>query len=153
MANILFKRGLHANLPSGANVIDGAFYLTTDSHRLYAGINSQLVDLNQYIQIVNTVADLDKLSNIEIGDFAYIQGGNILAVYQETEGTKKWVQINQNTDTTNKTAAFSGSGAADNAELKITITDSVGGKIEDSIKFIGTQGVDTSIDADGNITV
>lgn len=151
MANILFKRGSHAQLP--AKAVDGAFYLTTDSHRLYAGIGEDLVDLNKYIRTAATLAELNTWTDLQLGDFAYIQGGNILAVYQEVEGTKKWVQINQNTDTTNKTAAFSGTGATDAAELKITITDSVGGKVEDSIKFIGTQGVDTSIDADGNITI
>ena len=48
MANILFKRGKHSALPTTA--VDGAFYLTTDSHRLYAGIGDELVDLNKYIR-------------------------------------------------------------------------------------------------------
>jgi hypothetical protein len=42
MANVLFKRGPQANLPSGSNqfIQDGAFYLTTDTNRLYYGENS-----------------------------------------------------------------------------------------------------------------
>lgn len=151
MANILFKRGKHSALPSTA--IDGAFYLTTDSHRLYAGIGNELVDLNKYIRTAATLTELNTWSDLQIGDFAYIQGGNILAVYQATEEGNKWIQINQNTDTTNNTLAFSGSGAVDNAELKVTLTDSNGTAVYDTIKFIGTQGIDTSIDANGNITV
>ena len=36
MANIMFKRGLQANLPQTA--VDGSFYLTEDTQRLYVGI-------------------------------------------------------------------------------------------------------------------
>ena len=38
MSNVYFKRGLQASLPSNsANIVDGAFYLTTDTNRLYVG--------------------------------------------------------------------------------------------------------------------
>ena len=70
--NILFKRGMHSALAT-APVIDGAFYLTTDSHRLYAGIGDKLVDLNQYIQVVKTAEgatnSLAALKNVQEGDF------------------------------------------------------------------------------------
>ena len=159
MANILFKRGVHAQLPTTA--VDGAFYLTTDSHRLYAGIGTDLVDLNQYINVVNTLDgatnSLASLTNVQLGDFAYVKTGNILAVYQEVkEGNNtvnKWVQINVNDDTTNASIAFSGTGDTDDATLKITLKDSEGHDVEDTIKFVGTQGTDVSIDADGNITI
>ena len=52
MANILFKRGEQAalnTLKTNNQGIDGAFYLTEDTHRLYAGIGNKIVDLNQYI--------------------------------------------------------------------------------------------------------
>lgn len=156
--NILFKRGLHANLPSGANVVDGAFYLTTDSHRLYAGINSQLVDLNQYIQVVSTVADLDNLTNIEAGDFAYVQTGNILAIYQ----AGGWVQINKNTDTlnssltiSNKTLGTDGkvTGTSETDRFTISLVDAQGNEFNDTIKLVGAGGTDVAVDADGNITI
>ena len=57
MANLLFKRGLHANLPTTA--VDGAFYLTEDTHRLYAGIGTELVDLNKYIPSDMPAFDLE----------------------------------------------------------------------------------------------
>ena len=150
--NILFKRGLHSALANAA-VIDGAFYLTTDSHRLYAGIGSELVDLNQYIQVVSTVDgatnSLAALQNVQAGDFAYVQTGNILAIYQNGN----WVQINKNTDTTNSTIAFTGDGNTDPGTLTITLTDSENHKVSDTITFVGTQGNDITVDADGNVTV
>ena len=50
MANVLFKRGLQANLPK-SNIIDGAFYLTTDTNRLYIGNNTELVDYSDWKMI------------------------------------------------------------------------------------------------------
>jgi hypothetical protein len=35
MANVSFKRGLQSNLDKLTSYIDGAFYLTTDTDRLY----------------------------------------------------------------------------------------------------------------------
>ena len=50
MANIMFKRGLQANLPQTA--VDGSFYLTEDTQRLYVGIgeNNAPVELNRTIR-------------------------------------------------------------------------------------------------------
>ena len=150
--NILFKRGLHSALAT-APVIDGAFYLTTDSHRLYAGIGDKLVDLNQYIQVVKTAEgatnSLAALQNVQEGDFAYIQTGNILAIYQNGG----WIQINKNTNTTNATIAFTGDNKTDPGALTITLTDSDNKPITDTINFVGTQGNDITVDADGNVTV
>jgi hypothetical protein len=42
--NVLFKRGKQQNLPSTA--LDGVFYLTTDTHRLYVGQDNVPVLLN-----------------------------------------------------------------------------------------------------------
>ena len=45
MANVLFKRGSAADLKKLTSYEDGTFYLTTDTHRLYTGIQSELIDL------------------------------------------------------------------------------------------------------------
>lgn len=151
MANLLFKRGLHANLPTTA--VDGAFYLTEDTHRLYAGIGTKLVDLNKYIQVVNTIdGDSDSLAaltNVKDGDFAYVKTPNLLAVYQNGG----WIQINKNTDTTSKSLDITGSGTADNATVTFTLKDSANNTVSDAITFVGTQGTDVSVDANGNITI
>lgn len=74
MANVLFKRGLQANLPK-SNIIDGAFYLTTDTNRLYVGNNTELVELNKSITVVENVSELPK-TGVEVGQFYYISGTN-----------------------------------------------------------------------------
>lgn len=107
MANVLFKRGLQANLPK-SNIIDGAFYLTTDTNRLYVGNNTELVELNKSITVVESVKDLPK-TGVEVGQFYYIAGenlhagasdanGNILAVVTSiVNGVPNWTQVNPDT--------------------------------------------------------
>lgn len=151
MANILFKRGLHSALPTTA--VDGAFYLTTDSHRLYAGIGTELVDLNQYIQVVSNIEgntdSLQALTNVQSGDFAYVKNGNILAIYQD----KAWVQINKNTDTVVTGLDATGDGAAADGTLTLSITSSEGTPVTTDIKFLGKGGTDVTVAEDGTITV
>lgn len=90
MANILFKRGLQASLPTTAQ--DGVFYLTTDTNRLYVGQGSTMALLNQTVQIVANVDSLPK--NATKNDFYYCTAENVLAVWDGT----KWQQINKNTN-------------------------------------------------------
>lgn len=89
MANILFKRGLQASLPTTAQ--DGVFYLTTDTNRLYVGQGSTMALLNQTVQIVANVDSLPK--NATKNDFYYCTAENVLAVWDG-----KWQQINKNTN-------------------------------------------------------
>lgn len=107
MANVLFKRGRQANLPK-SNIIDGAFYLTTDTNRLYVGNNTELVELNKSITVVESVDKLPK-TGVEVGQFYYIAGtnkhagasddnGNILAVVTSiVNGNPQWTQVNPDT--------------------------------------------------------
>lgn len=91
MANIMFKRGQQANLPSTAQ--DGVFYLTTDTNRLYVGQGTEMTLLNQQVHIVNSVNNIPKYP--EVNDFYYCTSENILAFYNGAE----WRQINPDTDT------------------------------------------------------
>ena len=111
MANVLFKQGTQASLDTirfNKTAIDGSFYLTIDTHRLYIGRpDGDAVPVNEG---VNTVATLDDLPQITaanapsyVGQFYYVSGSNILCVYSASTqgGAVKggWVQINPNTDT------------------------------------------------------
>ena len=158
MADLLFKRGKHANLP--AVVVDGAFYLTTDTHRLYAGITpegettAELVSLNKYIL---TYTDLDDLKqnwgNATVGDFAYVEKENVLAYYDGAN----WHQINQNTDTTlqrkkdGSADGFAISGV--DSSVTLTITESDGTAHSDAIAFTGANGISTAVADDGTVTI
>ena len=144
MANLLFKRGTHASLPSTA--VDGAFYLTTDTHRLYAGIGTELVDLNKYIKVVESISALTSLENPQEGDFAYSVEGNVLAVYHDST----WNQVNhESTDTKLQGVAVSGADSS----VTITVSDTNGGSYNDSIQFVGAAGLDVAVDAAGTVTL
>ena len=49
MANVLFKRGTQAELNAlitASKIKDGAFYLTTDTNRLYVGNGSTFLEID-----------------------------------------------------------------------------------------------------------
>lgn len=87
MANVAFKRGPASQL-SAAPKVDGTFYLTTDSHKLYVYDNNKLVDLTHFINYVATQSALP--SSADVGDIYYITGENILCI----RTASGWTQIN-----------------------------------------------------------
>lgn len=115
MANVSFKRGLQANLPTTG--VEGAFYLTTDTNRLYVGKAGGVLELlNQGVKVYDNWAAISNLptSNPELsvkGQIYYAQAENILCTYDVSN--KKWVQINPDTDTDNNTKIVSMSIAKD----------------------------------------
>lgn len=142
MANVLFKRGLHSALPAANAATDGVFYLTTDTNRLYVGQGTNLVELNKSITVVDTIANLPAVANVEVGQFYYVKGpnagadnvqnGNILAVCVSDGTIKRWVQVNPDTNTDtgynyiSSTASVSGDGDGvvdpENHRIEYTIT-------------------------------
>lgn len=112
MDNVLFKRGLSTALAS-ATVENGAFYLTTDTHKLYYGFNDK-------INLLDSVIMVDKLptNNIEVGYFYYATDDNILAVYDGSA----WTQVNPDSSLT-ITGFESKATLADNtATVETTLT-------------------------------
>lgn len=109
MANVMFKRGLQSKLP--ATAVNGAFYLTTDTNRLYVGVadGKAPVLLNQTIQFIDSLGALNTMSNAwtpnekldHKNDIYYIVNGadgnpgNILATWDGS----KWIQINPDSNT------------------------------------------------------
>ena len=108
--NVLFKRGLQSALPS--TVIDGAFYLTTDTHRLYVGQGTTPVLLNQTVQFVTNIAELtaksaawdtEEKKKAHEHDLYYVlpgggngtntHNGNILAVWCKDPTTNEYAWI------------------------------------------------------------
>ena len=92
MANVSFKRGLQASLPK-TNIVDGAFYLTTDTNRLYVGgANNKLELLNQsikfytYDEVFGAASTVPKVE----GQFYYLSDRNVLCTYKGND----WIQIN-----------------------------------------------------------
>lgn len=108
-ANALSGSALQAAFDAIPSVVEGAFYLTTDSERLYTEIDSKLVELNQSISIYDEFDDFeDDINNLEFGHFYYMQKENIMAICRPAHEDpndptkitgKEVIQINPNDDT------------------------------------------------------
>ncbi len=92
--NVFFKKGLQSALPDYGT--EGAFYLTTDSNRLYIGKGDSvpMALLNQTVQYVDSISALTDITNPTVNDFYYCVKDNVLATWNGTE----WKQINKNTN-------------------------------------------------------
>lgn len=112
-----FYRGLQANLESLASnggYRDGAFYITTDTDRLYyAQSSSELVYLNKSIQIVTAFPASGQLA----GEFYYNTSTQQLAYYNGTG----WVHVNYYTDTRVGSITVS-DATADNTGLTFSLS-------------------------------
>lgn len=110
MANVMFKRGLQTNLPTGNSILDGVFYLTTDTGRLYVGQDNQgtkaLVELNKSITTITGIqaasgggyevtTPSSGIRPVTSGEFYYYAASNMLLIGQDNG---KLLQINPDTD-------------------------------------------------------
>lgn len=142
MANVMFKRGLQSSLDDlqTSQIVDGAFYLTTDTNRLYVGTNASLELLNQGVKVYDswdTISALKAPLTAE-GQFYYAKKENILCAYSNDQ----WVQINpdhnDNDDTSVTGIAVSKSLSEDGEQLiyDITLTqqkkDAAGTNVDDA---------------------
>lgn len=149
MANVGFKLGTQAKVDAllktpGTSVIEGSFYLTSDTHRLYIGqkatasdTNAQLFPVNEGVITVATTGDLPNVSeadkSVYAGRFYYVTNGNILCVYNG----KSWVQINPDTDTYVNSHSYSIEGGT----IKDKIGLSNGGNVDATFTVKGANGI------------
>ena len=159
MANVLFKRGSQSALDAirtAKTAVEGAFYLTEDSHRLYVGTaEKDAVPVNEGITTVTTIQDLPDPSGMTTaekalmaGQFYYISGTatapvNILAVFNG----QNWTQINASSDTTITKIKEEITVAGSTATIKETITDSAGTNHNGSFEITVAGGLTLSVDA------
>lgn len=97
MNNVRFLRGTQSKLNDLKSFVEGAFYLTSDTDRLYfAQSADKLTYLNKYIQDIPSVNDLATidLSKVNVGDFYYARKENILCTKANADDTQ-WTQINK----------------------------------------------------------
>lgn len=172
MANevqVLFKKGTQSALNAlrtgnTTTAVEGAFYLTTDTNRLYIGKNIaasgspviQPVPVNEGVTVVTNVSDLPAIGTTSGGEFYYVSSQNILCVSSgDGAGAKAWVQINPDTDTS--VSDFEITSAASGGVVTITQAISTqideGGSVnsgdsyDDTMQFVGDNGVDVSLGA------
>lgn len=180
MANVMFKRGAQSDLAKylstgSSQAIDGAFYLTKDTNRLYVGKNIgteaapniKAVPVNQGVITVQDISYLpggtnNKNERAEAGYFYYATNDNVLCVYSGQQ--HGWVQINPDTNTKVTSRSTSGNAETDFVVVTdiITTQNEVAGELDDNSaidftsKFAvqGLNGVNVTIDTykDGLVT-
>ena len=166
-AKVKFLHGTQSNLNSYieenasnyGRAVEGAFYLTTDTHRLYVGrkVDSTHIvpmPVNEGVTRVATQNDLPSTANI--GDFYYVESGNILAVCSavEMQGTNrvcKWVQLNN--DTSLQSASFDIDGNTSNGVTTVTvsntITDTGSHNVGDEFKIVSGDNIQLAVTGSG----
>lgn len=166
MANVKFLKGTQSNFNKLSKFTDGAFYLTTDTDRLYfAQSSTECVPLNQFIRTV-TWEQFNALTTTQVakGDYYYVPEKNILAVCKDNNTTLTWTQLNPDTnDNTTFNEINFESSVADNT---VTITEKLkeynaiaaaqtGKTVDGDLKLKGTNGVALTAENDsaGSTTV
>lgn len=152
MANVKFLKGTQSNFNGLTEFIDGAFYLTTDTDRLYfAQSSNECVPLNQFIRTV-TWEQFNALTTTQVakGDYYYVPEKNILAVCKDNNTTLTWTQLNPDTNdnTTFNEINFGGSVADNTATITETLKEynaitakQTGNKVVGNLKLKGTNGI------------
>ena len=120
MANVMFKKGLLAGLPS--TYAEGTFYVTTDERAIYLDISdSARIRLGDF-QEFETLAALQANTNPSTSALYYISGLNVLAKWNGTE----YVQINLDTGATSFEVVGDGNAVTavsyDATTRKLTLT-------------------------------
>lgn len=122
--NVSFLKGTQSGFDNLSSYVAGAFYLTTDTNRLYfADSTSKANYLNKYVHTVGSVTELTTAINnkdIVSGDFAYISGTqNALVVITDT-GYKQ-INAYKNTDTVTDEITFA-KDTSDTDQVTFTFT-------------------------------
>lgn len=160
MANVKFLKGTQSNFNKLSNFTDGAFYLTTDTDRLYfAQSSTECVPLNQFIRTV-TWDQFNALTTTQVakGDYYYVPEKNILAVCKDNNATLTWTQLNPDTNdnTSFDEINFESSVADNTVTITETLTevnkisgDKTGSRLVGNLKLKGTNGVALTAENDG----
>ena len=168
--NVQFLQGVQADLNKylpgsgdalSGKAIEGAFYLTTDTHRLYVGRKVDSSSNVYPVQVsagITTVADSGELAQVatttaEEGDFYYIESSNVLAVLRiKDDGSKEWVQVNPPSGLTAFTQSTSQDG--NNVDINSVITTAASGaNREKDAQFTMVAGDNVTLTAGNNATV
>lgn len=137
MANVMFKKGLLANLPE--THAEGTFYVTTDERAIYLDVSdSARIRLGDFQEFA-TVAALEANANPSTSALYYVTDINCLAKWNGTA----YVQINRDTGFTSVEIVGEG-----NAVTAIAVDET------DARKLVITKGATymTAADVDGKIS-
>lgn len=157
-SQVKFLLGTQADLEpyikGTSKAVNGTFYLTNDSHRLYVGNKEgKAVPVNEGVTTVDNLTLLQSTyATAHPGEFFYVTDGNILCVCAGDQGgQKKFVQINNNTDSYVDTAetTIAASGSVATISQVLTRNDSIA--VNDSFKIATAEGIKVSVSEDKKI--
>lgn len=157
-SQVQFLLGTQADLEpyikGTSKAVNGTFYLTNDSHRLYVGNKEgKAVPVNEGVTTVDNLTLLQSTyATAHPGEFFYVTDGNILCVCAGDQGgQKKFVQINNNTDSYVETAetTIAASGSVATISQVLTRNDSIA--VNDSFKIATAEGIKVSVSEDKKI--
>lgn len=166
MANVGFKLGLQSALDAliakgtAAGAIDGSFYLTSDTNRLYIGkADGSVAPVNEGVTTVANVASLPIITEANkaavAGQFYYATAENILCVYNG----KSWVQINSVIKNTGLENAVTADATSGGVKVQTSVSQNSGdasATVSDSFTIVGQNGIkveSTGTAADPKITI
>lgn len=134
--NLGFLKGTQSNFDKLTAYKAGAFYLTTDTNRLYyADTANKISYLNKYVHTVGTEADLTaaiRSGEVNNGDFVYVSNVNALVAIDSNK-VGGYVQVNAYTDTDTDTQISGVSFATQAADGNITVTQTINENRKDVI--------------------
>lgn len=95
---VMFKLGPQTRIPANGAAVNGTFYLTSDTHRLYIGQGNNAVPINAGVTFCDNFAELTAATTGETeqnlaGRVFFLKDTNILCV----RSNGKWAQINSDT--------------------------------------------------------
>ena len=148
MANISFKKGLLANLPSA--ITAGTFYVTTDERAMYLDIDeSTRIRLGDF-QEFETVAALEANTNPSETALYYVKNINCLAKWNGTS----YVQINLDTGATSVEVTGDGNAVTaasyDATARKLTLTMGATYTTAEDVESIAESAIDEKV---GDLTI
>ena len=131
---VMFKLGLQTNIPADGAAVNGTFYLTSDTHRLYIGQGNNAVPINAGVTFYNTFAELTTATTSEneqnlAGRMFFLKNDNILCV----RSNNTWVQINSDTKLTSALAEvvkIPDVGNGEGARVTIQVQDTSGKAVQ-----------------------
>lgn len=127
---VMFKLGPQTRIPANGTAVNGTFYLTSDTHRLYIGQGNNAVPINAGVTFCDNFAELTTKTTGETeqnlaGRVFFLKDTNILCV----RSNGKWAQINSDTKLESaqvEVAKILNAGDGEGACVTIQVVDSVG---------------------------
>lgn len=145
--NLGFKVGPQSKIDTiianSTGAVEGVFYLTYDTHKLYIGVASgSVTPVNEGVVTVASVADLPQVTTTNkkalTGSFYYATKENILCIYNGTA----WAQINTDTYLVESKFTTSDEDTEDLVKVNSLLKDSSGTHpVQDSFYVQGKNGI------------